>query len=136
MSQATIDFGERLVAAMNAREISDGLAEELLAPDFRLANTSTAVSDTTYHGAGGVRKWISDMLEAFDEGARVETEQILADGDDFVVARLRIVGHGARSGAPLVLRWVAVCWFRDGKMTRGAGYLRRHEALKAVGLEE
>jgi ketosteroid isomerase-like protein len=135
MSQATIDLGERLVAAMNAREISDEFAEELLAPDFRLENTPTAVSDTTYYGAEGVREWISDMLEAFDEGARVETEEILAHGEEFVAARLRIVGHGARSGVPLVLRWVAVCWFHDGKATRGAGYLRRREALEAVGLE-
>lgn len=134
MSQRNIEVGERLVAAMNAREISDELAEELLAPDFRLENTSTAVSDTTYHGAEGVREWISDMLEAFDEGARVETEEILSDGEEFLVARLRIVGHGARSGVPLVLQWVAVCWFHDGKATRGAGYLHRREALEAVGL--
>jgi len=53
---------------MDAREISDALAEELLAPGFRMENTSTAVTDNTYVGAEGVREWIRDMFEAFDEG--------------------------------------------------------------------
>ena len=70
------------------------------------------------------------------EGARYEIEEILADGEGFVVARVRLVGHGARSGAPVALRWVAVAWIHDGKMTRSAGYLGRREALEAGGLEE
>jgi hypothetical protein len=51
-----------------------------------------------------------------------------------VVARVRLVGHGARSGAPVELRWVTVTWYEDGKATRSVGYLRRREALKAAGL--
>jgi ketosteroid isomerase-like protein len=136
MSQENVDIYERGVAAMNAREISDELAEELLAPGFRMENTATAVTDKTYLGAEGVREWIGDMFEAFDEDSRYETEEILADDEDFVVARNRLVGHGARSGAPVTLRWVSVAWFLDGRMTRTAGYLRRHEALQAVGLAE
>src|SRR5438552_16061449 len=108
---------------MDAREISDALAEELLAPGFRMENTSTAVTDKTYVGAEGAREWIRDMFEAFDEDSRYETEEILDEGEDFVVARNRVVGHGARSGAPVTLRWVSVIWFHDGKMTRTAGYL-------------
>lgn len=41
----------------------------------------------------------------------------------------------AVSGAPLDLAWINVMWFRDGKMSRGAGYTSRRDALKAVGLE-
>jgi len=136
MSQENIDIHERGIAAINAREPSDELFEELCAPGFRMENASTAVSDKTYYGAEGLREWMSDFFDAFQDGARYETEEILEDGEDFVVARMRLVGHGARSGAPLVLRWVNVTWFQDGKMTRGAGYLRRREALEAVGLEE
>jgi ketosteroid isomerase-like protein len=101
-----------------------------------MENTTTAVTDKTYVGAEGVREWIKDMFEAFDDESRYETEEIVADGENFVVARNRIVGHGARSGAPVTLRWASVVWFRGGKMTRTAGYLRRQEALKAVGLVE
>jgi ketosteroid isomerase-like protein len=60
----------------------------------------------------------------------------LADGKDFIVVRARIVGHDAHSGAPLVLRWVSLTWFQDGKITRLVSYLRRCEALEAVGLSE
>jgi ketosteroid isomerase-like protein len=136
MSRENVDLYERGVAAMNARGFTDELAEELLTPGFRMENTTTAVTDKTYVGAEGVREWIKDMFEAFDDESRYETEEIVADGENFVVARNRIVGHGARSGAPVTLRWASVVWFRGGKMTRTAGYLRRQEALKAVGLVE
>jgi ketosteroid isomerase-like protein len=136
MSQETIELHERTVAALNARDLSDELAAEILAPDFRIENAATAVTDKTYYGAEGVREWVRDIFDGLDEDSRYETEEILADGEDFVVARVRLVGHGVRSGAPLTLRWVSVGWFREGKVTRGAGYLRSREALKAVGLAE
>jgi ketosteroid isomerase-like protein len=136
VSQENVALAERIVRAMDARKLSDELAEELLAPGCRLENPTTAVTDKTYVGVGGVREWIRDMFEAFDEESHYEVEEVLADDDDFVVARLHLVGHGAHSGAPVSLRWVTVAWFQDGKMARAVGYLGRREALKAVGLAE
>ena len=135
MSQENIELHEQAVAALNARALSDEQAEETLAPDFHIENAATAVTDKTYHGAEGVREWVRDMFDGMDENSRYETEEILADGEDFVVARVRIVGHGARSGAPITLRWLTVTWYQGGKATRAAGYLRRRDALEAVGLE-
>jgi ketosteroid isomerase-like protein len=134
MSRENIELHERGIEALNARVLSDELAAETLAPGFRIENAATAITDKTYYGAEGVREWVRDIFEGFDEDARYELEEILADGDDFVVARVRLVGHGARSGAPVELRWVAATWYEDGKATRSAGYLRRSEALEAVGL--
>ena len=134
MSQRTIELHNRGVAAIDARELSDELFEELCDPDLRMENTSTAVTDKTYHGAEGVREWISDFFDAFAEDARYETEEIVADGDDFVVSVVRIVGRGARSGAPLTLRWVNVNWLHGDKLTRAVGYLSRREALRSGGL--
>jgi ketosteroid isomerase-like protein len=136
MSREIIDLHERGVEALNARALSDELAAETLATDFRIENAATAVTDKTYYGAEGVREWVQDIFDGLDEDARYETEEIIADGEDFVVARVRLVGHGARSGAPVELRWVSVTWYEGGKATRSGGYLRRREALKAVGLEE
>jgi len=99
-------------------------------------NAVTAVTEKTYVGAEGVREWIKDMFEALDEDSRYETEEILADGEDFVVARVRFTGHGARSGAPVVLGFVTVTWFQDARMARATGFLHRREALEAVGLAE
>jgi ketosteroid isomerase-like protein len=136
MSRENLDLYERSVAAANARDISDELAAEIIAPDFRIENAATAVTDKTYYGAAGVREWVKDIFEGMDEDSRYETEEILADGEDYVVARVRLVGHGVRSGAPVTLRWVTVTWYEGGKATRSVGYLRRREALKAVALEE
>jgi len=134
VSQENLELYERTVAAVNARDLSDELAAEIIAPDYRIENAATAVTDKTYYGAAGVREWVRDMFEGMDEDSRYEIEEILADGEDYVVARVRLVGHGVRSGAPVTLRWVSVMWFEGGKATRGRGYLRRREALKAVGL--
>jgi ketosteroid isomerase-like protein len=136
MSRENVALYERVMAALNRREISDEVAEEMLAPDFRIENVDTAITAKTYHGAPGVREWIADTFDGLDPDARFQIDEILADGDDFVVGRVRIVGQGARSGMPMDLRWVAVLWFHDGRATRGRGYPRRREALKAVGLEE
>jgi ketosteroid isomerase-like protein len=136
MSRENVALYERVMAAFNRREISDEAAEEMLAPEFRLENLNTAITAKTYHGASGAREWITDTFDGLDPDSRFQIDEILADGDDFVVARVRIVGQGARSGMPMDLRWVAVLWFHDGKATRGQGYARRREALKAVGLTD
>ena len=132
MSREIIELYEQVGAAINAREVSD----ELVAPGFRLENISTAVTGKTYYGPERAREWISEFFEAFDEESRFEIEEILADGDDFVVAKVRLVGHGAHSGAPLDLRHIGVTWFQDGKMTRWAGFAHRCEAFEALGLQE
>jgi ketosteroid isomerase-like protein len=136
MSQENLETYQRGVAAINGREFSDELFAEICTPDFRMENTSTAVTDKTYHGAHGVREWINDFFEAFGDETRYQDEEVIAHGDDFVVSVVRLIGRGARSGAPLELRWVAVTWFEGAKMSRGVGYLGRSEALKAVGLAE
>ncbi len=136
MSQENLEMYKRSIAAINAREYPDELAEELLAAGFHAENASTAVTDKSYFGVEGIREWIEDMFQGLDDDAQLEIEEVLAEGDDFVLARVRIVGHGARSRAPVTLRWVDVTWFENRKMIRGVGYLRRSEALKAVGLEE
>ena len=136
MSQENIELHERVIETLNARALSDELAAETLAPGFRIENAATAVTDRTYVGVEGVREWIRDIFEGLDEDARFEAEEILADSEDFVVARVRLAGCGARSGAPVELRWVSVTWYEGGRATRTVGYLRRREALIAVGLAE
>jgi ketosteroid isomerase-like protein len=131
VSEENVELACRYGAALNAREVPDGL----LTPDFVMVNAETAVTDKAYAGASGVIEWTEDIFEAFDTAARFEIEQVVADSDDFVVTLNRVVGVGARSGAPLLIRWAAVFWVRDGKLARVVGYLRRREALEAVGLE-
>ena len=83
MSQENIELHERAIETLNARALSDELAAETLAPGFRIENAVTAVTDKTYYGAEGVREWFRDIFEGLDEDARYETEEILADSEDF-----------------------------------------------------
>jgi ketosteroid isomerase-like protein len=128
MSQENIELYRRLHEALNEREAP----EALIAEDFLMENISTAVTGRTYFGAAGWRAGRSDLFEVFDEGASFVVEEIIADGDDFVVGRVALVGTGALSGAPLDLRWISVGWFPDGKATRTVGYASRREALAGV----
>jgi ketosteroid isomerase-like protein len=130
MAHENVEIMRRLVDAINA----DAIPRELIAPDFELHNATTAVTDATYFGYEGALKWRRDLFDVIDN-ARFEVE-ILAEGPDYLVTANRLVGTGSSSGAPVELRWASVVWFHDGRITRGAGYQRRREALEAVGVRK
>jgi len=132
MSEENVELVRRLTDAINARVVP----AELLASDIRLDNVTTAVTNEVYAGLDGARKWMDDLYGALDDQATYDTLEIIAEGDDFVVAIVRFAGRGRVSGAPLELRYVSVTWIRDGKIARGAAYESRREALRAVGLKE
>ncbi|HTQ68126.1 MAG TPA: nuclear transport factor 2 family protein [Solirubrobacteraceae bacterium] len=126
-----IQLHARAVAAMKAGEVPS----EILAPGFYMRNCASSVSDYTYRGESGWRDWMEDLFEEFTGKPRYELEQIVATGDDYVVAEYCIRGRSARSGKPLAFRWAGVTWFARGALTRVAGYASRREALEAVGAE-
>jgi ketosteroid isomerase-like protein len=131
MSRENVELVHRVVDALNAGELPESIA-----PDCRLENATTAVSDKTYLGPEGWREWRRDLFEAFAEDARLQVDEVVADGEDSVVVMTSIVGRGAASDAPLQLTWFNAVWFREGQLTRSAGFLTRREALEAVGLRE
>jgi hypothetical protein len=96
MSQRNIDVFHRATAAINAREVP----RDLLGPEFRIEGVGTTVTERTYHGVAGWREWMSDLYEVFADGARYEIEEIIADGDGFVVALVRVVGRGESAARP------------------------------------
>ena len=123
-----VDLGERLADALTAGEVP-----EFVAPDVRFENASTGVTDGIYVGPEGVRDWRRDLFEAFADGARLQLDEVVAEGDDYVVAIVSLSGRGAASDAPLEVRWVTACDFRGGQLTRGASFASRREALEAIG---
>jgi ketosteroid isomerase-like protein len=100
-----------------------------------MENVVTAVTDTTYRGAAGIRQWLRDFFDVLDEESRYEV-RVVAIGEDYAVGDISIVGRGSVSGAPIGLRHFGVLWIRDGQITRAVGYATRREALEAVGLSE
>ena len=132
MSKENIEVVRRLTEAIDSRVVP----EDLLDPGIRLENVTTAVTNEVYTGYDGAQKWMDDLYDALDDDAGYETLEIIADSDDFVVAIVRFAGRGRVSGAPLELRYVSVTWIRDGRITHGAGYESREEALEAIGVNE
>jgi len=64
-----------------------------------------------------------------------EVDEWIDAGDD-VIAVLRSLGRGKRSGVPVEQRQSHVWTLRDGKLRRLRIYPSKTEALKVVGLEE
>jgi ketosteroid isomerase-like protein len=132
MSEENVEILRRVGEALSARTVP----ERLITTDVRFENVNTAVTNQTYVGVAGVRDWMNDLFDAFGEGARFEIAEIVAAEDDVVVAVLRLVGEGANSGAPLIMRWASVIRLRSGKIASGVSYASRREALEAAGLSE
>ena len=130
-SEHNVQLHARAVAAMKAGEVPS----EILAPGFYMRNCASSVSDYTYRGESGWRDWMEDLFEEFTGTPRYELEQIIAAGEDYVVAEYCIRGRSARSGKPLAFRWAGATWFGHGAVTRAAGYASRREALEAVGAD-
>src|SRR3954468_8950394 len=87
------------------------------------------------HGHEAVRRYVQDWLDMFD-GMTVVPEELLAVGDDRVVAVQHLAGHAKVSGVETELRYAVVYTVRDGQIVRGREYVDREQALKAVGLRE
>jgi ketosteroid isomerase-like protein len=130
VSEGNVDLICRAVEAINARQVPN------VTDDVRIETPATAVTGGTLVGEQGWREWMSEFFDAFGDDARMQVDEILAEGEDYVAALVSLVGPGATSEIPLTLRWANVWWLREGQIVRAAGFLHTREALRAVGLEE
>ena len=94
MTEENVDVTLRMGDALNLHELSEEDIAPFVTPDWTGENVRTAVTDKTYHGSAGVLQWRMDLIDVFAEGVDIEGE-VLADGVDFVVVRMVIVGKGA-----------------------------------------
>lgn len=87
-------------------------------------------------GHDGVRQWATEIWEVVAD-LHHEIEEIIeaADGET-VVSVQRTQGRMTHTQLATNLRWAAVWTFKDGKVVRGQGYMRRDDALEAAGLSE
>jgi ketosteroid isomerase-like protein len=131
MSDEHVEIVRRLTDAIN----SGTFLRELVTDDFELRNATTAITDATYFGYEGGLQWRWDLFDVVEE-ARLEIDDIVASGPDYVVVGIRLIGRGASSGAAVDLRWSAVFCFRGRQVARAVGYNTRRAALEAVGLSE
>jgi ketosteroid isomerase-like protein len=132
MSQENVEVVPRAFAAFN-RQDADGLIA-LCDPDVEFEPIMAVVDGMTYQGPDGVRKWIAEMNEMFED-YHAEYDEI-EDLGEIVVVRGTTSGRGRGSGVPTERPWTLGVRFRRGKVRFWTFRQSREEALEAVGLRE
>jgi ketosteroid isomerase-like protein len=136
MSQENVDLLHRLFAAYNSGfqtgSTSDFLT--LMHPDVEW-HTTTAVLDPVYRGPEGVRRWIQEFNETWDDMS-VEPEEFIHVDAERVLVALRLSGRGKTSGANVDMLMYELMTIRHGRIVERRPFQRRELALEAVGLSE
>jgi uncharacterized protein len=87
------------------------------------------------NGTHAVRQYLQDWLDTFEGITAVPTE-LLAVGDDRVVAVIHARGRARLSGIETELRYAVLYTLRNGKIVRGREYADRQQAAEAAGPAE
>ena len=135
MSQENVELVRRAYSAGAPGVLDERLFAETCAPDAEFVFPQ-AYPDTEprYVGLSGFRRAMQEMNEIWED-LRFEAERFL-DAGESVVVLVRTSGTARSSGAALEIPVAHVFDVRDRRVVRLRIFLDRHEALKAVGLEE
>ena len=118
---------------MSRENDADGLIG-LCDPEVEFEPIMALVDGMTYQRPDGVRKWISEMNEMFED-YRAEHEEI-EDLEEIAVVRGTTSGRGRGSGVPTERPWTLGVRFRRAKVRFWAFRQSREAALQAEGLRE
>jgi uncharacterized protein len=130
MSQENVELVRGGFDAFQQGDLSRML--DLMADD--LVTYRADPDGATYHGKEGFLRATADWTEDFDEWSVIPEEFI--DAGDGVLVRVRQIARGAASGIPVEGEFWFVCEMRGRKVAKVSFYVRRGEALEAVGLSE
>lgn len=133
MSQENMELVERLMAAVNRRDI-DAFAE-VTTPDFEWFPVFAAqVEGDIYRGREGIETFLGEVDETWEEFLPLPEEY--RDFGDRVLGLGRLRTRGRGSGVPVDSPWGGIYDFRGGKVSRIRTFLDHGEALHAAGLSE
>ena len=109
---------------------------EVAHPEIRIDNIPESPHPGPYHGHEGLERWWNELADTVPE-LRLKLEDVIDVDDECLIAMVRSRGGGANANlADHIPSWAVVHWVRDGLVVRVAGYMRKEEALEAVGLAE
>jgi ketosteroid isomerase-like protein len=93
----------------------------------------SAITNSTFRGHEGIRRWMAEIDEQFDAW-RLELEAIRELEDERLLALGRVRAHGRASGLELdqPIGWLIE--FRGEKIAETWFYMGHDEALRAAGL--
>jgi len=136
MSQENVEIVERVVAALNQRDLDAYLA--CCTDDVELITPISAIAGA-YEGPDGIRRFFADLADT-NPDFHLAFERVEAVGADRVLAFLRLTGSGRASGIPAATEvgneTGNVYDLVDGKVRRIRVFLERAKALEAAGMSE
>ena len=115
MSATDAETIQQGVAALNRGDAAG--IEAVLAPDVELVPLAAAVDGSVYHGHGGLRRWLADLAEDWDEYA-LTLEEIEELAPAQMLVRARVSMRGRSSGVVMDSPAAWLCEMRAGKVAR------------------
>jgi ketosteroid isomerase-like protein len=137
MSQENVEAVRRMFERWNAGDVEGWLhcwdtdAEWISEQPFEALEGRAR----TYRGHAELRRFAADVLEGFTDLGQVEHAHFRDVGDSVVVlAEYRAKGGASGAGVASPSGWLFEV--RDGRITRGRGFVDQRQALEAAGLRE
>jgi ketosteroid isomerase-like protein len=131
MSQENLDLARSAISRWNAG--ARGFRDEEIHPDVVVV--SRGVLDTSVRGRAGLRRYVREIDEQFDEWTSVMEDW--RDGGDFVVALGHVHLHGRRSGVAFDQPVGFLFEVRGRQLLRFETFLDDPaDALRTAGLSE
>jgi hypothetical protein len=128
MSQENVERHRRAVAAFNARDVDGFIA--LCDPEIEL---QSAVTGSVYRGHDGVRKWQTDLAEAFGDEVWVEPSAYFALGEYTITLHV-LHGRGQHSGAVVAETFAHRHRWRDEVTVHFKAYADHQAAFDDFGV--
>jgi ketosteroid isomerase-like protein len=133
VSQENVEIVRRCYDFWTNRDFS--LLTEVVDSDAVLDLSRNVFNPGIHRGFDDFRRFLEQVDEMW-ENFQIEPEEFI-DGDDHVVAAVRMSGRGRGSGVEVEMQLFAAWTLREGKVLRlTGGYRDRAEALEAAGLPE
>jgi len=133
VSQENVEVVRSVLTAISARDRDKALA--FAHPEIVVDATRNVFNPATYVGIDGLQRMIAATEETWEE-IRTEPLEYIDAGDRVVVIGW-LVGKGRGSGVEVERHTAHVWTVSNGRVVGWElGYTNRHEALKAVGLEQ
>ena len=118
-------------AAFNRRDVDTYL--RAFSPDAEWWPLRSS-TEGPYRGHDGIRAWVNDTAETFDQ-FQVEVEEVReCDDAALVFGRLSVRGRGSGATVDVSMAWVFR--FVEDKVVWAKSYSDREEALAEAGLDE
>jgi ketosteroid isomerase-like protein len=133
MAESRVELVRRLWDEWNRGDRESGLDPEITHPDIELHTRFSSLQGEPYRGYEGLRQWMHDIDEQFDEWQVVAGE--IREHGNRVLVLGQIHLRGRESGVELDQPFGWIVDFRDDRFVRLETHLTHEEAIAAAGAE-